>query len=259
MVLGAAADARAHDEQRAEAQQAGLERRHRGDGEAGVRAVAGRQREREQREPDERHAEAPPLPLADLEAEQSIGHDREQHEPARQHDLHDRQRRQRHRADVQDPGDQADEHPNRKPALTPERAGRAERMTDVDVARVAGTAMLVEERQVGGERAQQREKDSELKTHKGGQPRASVDEVHVRRAAPLPSTTLRASLTLIRYQQASDTDRFPRRRNILGTESLHMRDERRKAVTNRTRRASNGRPADAVARVGRSSGPFRSR
>lgn len=167
VVLGSSAQARPHDEQRAEPEQAGLEGSHRGNGEPGVRAVARRQRDREQHEPDERQREPPPLPLADPEAEHVIGHHREQHEPTGQHDLNDGQRRQRDRADVQHPGDRADEHADRERALTPQRASRSEGVADVDGTRRARSAVLVEERQVGGEGAQQREEDAELKAHEG--------------------------------------------------------------------------------------------
>ena len=131
----------------------------------GVRAVARRQRDRQQDEPDERQREAPPLALADLEAEEAVGHDGEQHEAARQHDLDDRQRRQRDRADVQDPREEADEHADREPALAPQRAGRPQRVPDVDITRAASSAVLVQERQVRGEGAQQREENAELKAH----------------------------------------------------------------------------------------------
>ena len=195
VVLGGPAEARPHDAQGAEAEEPGLEGGHRRNREGGVRAVAGGQRDREQHEADERQREPPPLALADLEAEQAVGHDGQQHEPAGQHDLDDGQRRQRDRADVQDPGAEADEHADGEPALAPQRARRAQRVADVDVAGAAGSAVLVEERQVRGEGAEQREEDSELEAHEDGQRGASIVRCTRCRAIPPPSTTQCTCLT----------------------------------------------------------------
>ena len=45
-----------------------------------------------------------PLPPADLESEDALGEHGEEHQPAGHDRLHQRQRRQRHRADVEQPG-----------------------------------------------------------------------------------------------------------------------------------------------------------
>ena len=120
----------------------------------------GRERETEQHQPGRRQPEADPLPAADSHAEDALGHDREQHHPAGQHRLNDRQRHDRHRGDVEDPGAAGDHHPDGEPAGGVQLARGAERPAHVDRGRRAGATVLVEEADVGRERAGEREQDA---------------------------------------------------------------------------------------------------
>jgi hypothetical protein len=130
--------------------------------------VAGRQGEAEQEQADTGHRKAAPLARADAEAEQAVGHDGEQDEPAGENRLDYREGRKRDGRDVQQPCEQANAHADREPALAPQRGSRAQRMADVDGAGRAGTTMLVEERQVRREGADQRNENSKVKGHRNG-------------------------------------------------------------------------------------------
>ena len=163
VVLVLAADVLAHDEQRADREEARLEGDHRRearDSSACPRAV--REGDDEEDEAAGGEREAPPLTGPDLEAEELLGHDGEEHETAGEDRLHHRERREGDRGHVQHPGTGADAHADREPGLTPQRGGRAQRATDVDRRRGAGTAVLVEEREVRGERACERQQDAEV-------------------------------------------------------------------------------------------------
>ena len=64
---------------------------------------------RPRRQSDDRQAggrdeDPDPLAASESQAEEALGEDGQEHEPAREHGLHDRQRRQRERADVKPPG-----------------------------------------------------------------------------------------------------------------------------------------------------------
>ena len=103
VVLDRAAHARAHDQQAAEPEQAGLEGDHRRLGELRVRAVHRGQRHAEQHQADGGQAQPDPLAPADLEAEQAVGHHGDEHDARRERDLDHRHRRQRERRHVQRP------------------------------------------------------------------------------------------------------------------------------------------------------------
>ena len=139
-----------------------------------MRAVGDRQGEAEERQPDRGQAQADPLAPAHGEAEETLGHDREQHHASGEHRLHDRHGREGERADVEDPRPGRDEHPEREPLRGEERAARAERMAQIDRRRRAGAAVLVEEAKVRDERAGEGEEDAGGKAHEreGDWPRA---------------------------------------------------------------------------------------
>ena len=80
-----------------------------------MRPVRLRERDAQQDEAEGRQAEAEPLPRADLEAEHAVGHDGEEHEAAGEDRLDDRQRGQRDRGHVEDPGAGADAHADGEP------------------------------------------------------------------------------------------------------------------------------------------------
>ena len=102
VVLGRTADVLAHDEQGADPDEAALEGDHAGEREVRVRAGLVRQRHPGE-EPERGEADAQPLARADLEAEQPLGHDGEEHDAAGEDHLDDGDRRERHRGHVEDP------------------------------------------------------------------------------------------------------------------------------------------------------------
>ena len=81
----------------------GLERDHPGKLVARMGPVNVARRQREEREARGREADAEPLALAELEAEQALGQEAEEDEPGRERRLDDRERRDPEGADVQEP------------------------------------------------------------------------------------------------------------------------------------------------------------
>ena len=98
--------------------------------------------------------------------EHGLGEHREEHEPARDDRLHDRERRHGHRGHVQGPGADGDQHAQREPLRAEQRGAAAERVLPVDVGCCARAPVLVEEPEVRRERAGEREQDAELKRHR---------------------------------------------------------------------------------------------
>ena len=76
------------------------------------------------REPDRRDDHAGPLAASESKAEETLGENGEEDEPAREYGLHDRQRREGERADVKHPGADRDDPADREPPRA-EEAGRA--------------------------------------------------------------------------------------------------------------------------------------
>ena len=110
--LRAAAHVRAGDEEAAEAEQAALEGDHGGRRELRVRPVDGRLREPEEHERSGDQPQAKALTRPDFEAEEAIGHDRDQHHAGGEGDLDDRHRGNRQRGHVEAPAAQAISMPN---------------------------------------------------------------------------------------------------------------------------------------------------
>ena len=73
--------------------------------------------------------------------------------------------RERERGDVEDPGAGGDRHADREPARGEQRAPAAERMAHVHRGRRVRAPVLVEEAQLGGERAGEREEDAQVQGH----------------------------------------------------------------------------------------------
>src|SRR5205085_10050237 len=115
----------------------GLERDHPGKLVARMGPVNVARRQREEREARGREADAEPLALAELEAEQALGQEAEEDEPGRERRLDDRERRDPEGADVQEPPhgrgyvtdrpplrpEQPDDGPERAPNLHHGRGG----------------------------------------------------------------------------------------------------------------------------------------
>ena len=127
--------------------------------------MGGRERDGEEDQAGGSEAETRPLATPDLEAEEAVGHHGDEDDAAGEHDLHDGHRRQRQRGDVEAPGAGRDDHAEREPLGGVQRAGRAERVADVDRRGLAGTAVLEEEPEVRNDRAEQREQNAELNRH----------------------------------------------------------------------------------------------
>ena len=98
--------------------------------------------EPDDRKPRRRDDHADPLAPPESEAEEALGEDGEEHQPAREDGLHDRQRREGERADVKHPG--ADRHrpANREPPRAEEVGGASQRVPDPHRGREDRAAVL---------------------------------------------------------------------------------------------------------------------
>jgi hypothetical protein len=68
------------------------------------------------------------LPSSEMKAEESLGEDGEEHQPAGEHRLHDRQRCERKCAGVQQPREDRDQPPDREPFGAKESGGATKRV-----------------------------------------------------------------------------------------------------------------------------------
>ena len=107
------------DQHHGDEEQTGLEGDHARVRVARVRAAGLRQDHDEQREADGHEPDAT-TGAADLEAEDALGQDGEEDEAAGQDRLHQRQRREGHGGDVQQPGEDRDAHADGEPLRGPE-------------------------------------------------------------------------------------------------------------------------------------------
>ena len=90
-------------------------------------------------------------------AEVPHGEHGEEHESAGDDGLHDRQGRERERADVQAPGHNGHDPPHQEPFGAEETDGTAQRMADADRRGEHRAAVLEQKRDVGGQRRSKRE------------------------------------------------------------------------------------------------------
>ena len=128
---------------------------------ARVRAVGPRKGDRQQREPEGRHAHADPLPRADVEAEDAIREDREEDEAARDDRLDERQGSERHGRHVEDPGADGDAHADRKP-LRVQRLFALRSGCLLSTSGAAQAPLCLNRKPKFGEGAGEREQQSEL-------------------------------------------------------------------------------------------------
>ena len=101
----------------------------------------------------------------DVEAEDAVGEDGEEDEPGRNDRLNERERRKRHRRDVEEPGADRDAHADREPLGGPEVARAPQRVLPLHVRRSAGSTMLEQEGQVREKSAEEREQYADLDGH----------------------------------------------------------------------------------------------
>ena len=165
VVMVGHAEVLAADQDRADHEHRALEGDHAGERVGRVGAVRGGERDHEQQQAERGHGDADPLAHADLEAEDPLGHDGEDHDAGGEHGLDDRQRGEGERGDVEDPGAGGDGHADREPLARVQLLRRTERMTDVDRGRLVGTLVLVEKAQLCGDRAGKREQDAQIQRH----------------------------------------------------------------------------------------------
>ena len=90
-----------------------------------------------------------------------LGEDGEEHQPAGEHRLHDRQRRARERPGVQHPGEDRDQPPDREPLGAKQRRGTAQRMPNPDRRHEDRAPLLEQERHVRGQSRREREQQSQ--------------------------------------------------------------------------------------------------
>jgi len=118
--------------------------------------VAARQPERGESASGDR--EAGPLAAAEVKAEEALGDNGEEHEPAGKNRLHDREGRERERAHVQQPRAQRDEPADRPPARAKQVGGATQRVAAADGRCRHRPTLLEQESGVRGERRRHREK-----------------------------------------------------------------------------------------------------
>ena len=92
---------------------------------AGVRSPG----DRDHGEPSRRDDHSGPLPASKLKAEVALGEHREEDQPAREHGLHDRQRRERERAYMEPPRCNRHRPPQRERTTAEQARSAAQRMT----------------------------------------------------------------------------------------------------------------------------------
>ena len=113
-------------------------------------------------EPDRGHRDAGPLAAADAVAEDAVAEHREDHDAGGEHDLHRRERGERERGDVQDPGADGDRHADREPLGGEQRPRAGQRPPQRDERRAPGAAVLAQEAQLRDDGAYERQRDPKL-------------------------------------------------------------------------------------------------
>ena len=111
--------------------------------------------------PDRRDQQADPLPSSEVKAEVAFGEHGEEDQSARQHGLHDRQRRQRERADVKPPGANRNDPTQREPLGAEEVGGASQGVPTAYRWRQDRAPLFEQERDVRRERAGQGEGESD--------------------------------------------------------------------------------------------------
>ena len=124
--------------------------------------------------PEGGEADSRPLAVAELEAEDAVGEHGEEHQPAGDHGLDERERRERERGHVEDPGAERHEHADREPLALVEADRAAQRVAHGHVRSSAGAAVLQQEAEVRREGAEQRQQDAKLNAHRGERRRCGI-------------------------------------------------------------------------------------
>jgi hypothetical protein len=135
------------------------DRRHR---EAGMGAVEVRKRRREEGEPAAAERQRQPLPSLDRVAEEALREHREGDRAAGEHRLHERDRGQRQRRDVGEPGQGGESPAGGEPRGGGEAAQARQRSADVDGLHLLAATMLEQRGQVGHQRDGRGEADPDL-------------------------------------------------------------------------------------------------
>jgi hypothetical protein len=104
--------------------------------------------------------QADPLSPSEAKAEEALGEHGEEDEPAGEDRLHDRQRRERERTDVQTPGEDRHDPADQEPSGAKETGGAAQRMADPDRRGEHRAAVFEQKGEVGGHRRGEREDQS---------------------------------------------------------------------------------------------------
>ena len=113
------------------------------------------------RQPHRSDRQADPLSSSELKAEEALGENGQEDQPAGKDRLHDRQRRERERTDVQTPGDDRHDPADQEPSGAEETDGAAQRMADPDRRREHRATVFEQKGEVGGQRRRKREDQSE--------------------------------------------------------------------------------------------------
>ena len=129
--------------------------------EARSRVVGAAAGQPDDHQPGRGDRDADPLSPSEVKAEEALGEHGEEDEPAGEDRLHDRQRRERERADVQTPGHDRHDPADQEPPGAKQTDGAAQRMADLDRRGEHRAALLEQKGEVGGHRRSKRENQSE--------------------------------------------------------------------------------------------------
>jgi hypothetical protein len=159
---------RDHGDRGAGDNNAALDRDQRSQGVARGIGVVRPRGQPDDRKPRRRDDHASPLAASELEAEEALGEDGEEHQPAREDGLHNRQWRQGERADVKQP--RADRHnpADREPPGAEEIDRASQRVADPHGRRQDCAAVLEQKRDARRHRAGEGEGESD--NHAGDRP-----------------------------------------------------------------------------------------
>jgi hypothetical protein len=161
---------------------------------AGVGAVDGWKRDDEQEQAERGHGDADPLAEPDLEAEDPLSHDGEDHDAGGEDGLDHRERGVGEGSHVEDPGTGGDGHADREPLAAVELLGRAERVTDVDRRGLVRTLVLVKKAQLRGDGADERQQNAQIQRQRVLVRRMSRDSSPATGKSDLPGDSFSTSV-----------------------------------------------------------------
>ena len=197
------------------------------------------ERRGEEREAGRGQRDADPLAPRDVVVEDAVGEHRHEHEPAGDHRLHDRDRRERERRDVEAPRRRRDDAADRVDRRAEQRDRARERPAPLDGRRGDRPAMLEQEAEHRHERGDEGQQQAELDGERQAGKRTSRRRraYYIARPCPAPSRSPSPALVDPRHPR----DRRCRQAPVLRLARRLLRDR----LPAQRRRASRPTPATA--------------